>query len=110
MRSFNSAAAFSVNVNAMTLRGSTPGRLRISATRCEMTWVFPEPAQAMICSGSSRQVMASACASVYFGIQIPARLRISSTSHSIAVVSVSKRASLTSMLLIRSSFPSADRR
>ena len=64
MRSFSSAAAFSVKVNAMTLRGSTPGCLRISAIRCEITWVLPEPAHAMICSGSSRHAMAAVCASV----------------------------------------------
>ena len=32
-----------MNVNATTLRGSTPGSDRIDAIRCEMTWVFPEP-------------------------------------------------------------------
>jgi hypothetical protein len=29
-----------------------------------MTWVLPEPAQAMICSGSFKQEIASACAAV----------------------------------------------
>ena len=64
MRSLSSAAAFSVNVNAMTLRGSTPGCARIDAIRWEMTCVLPEPAHAMIWSGSSRQAIASACARV----------------------------------------------
>src|SRR6476619_4997475 len=49
----------------MTFRGSTPGSDRIDAIRCEMTWVLPEPAQAMICSGSFRQAIASAWAAVY---------------------------------------------
>ena len=62
--SLSSAAAFSVNVNATTFRGSTPGSDRIDAIRWEMTWVFPEPAQAMIWSGSSRQAIASAWAGV----------------------------------------------
>ncbi len=42
-RSLSSAAAFSVNVNAMTLRGSTPGCARIAAIRWEMTCVLPDP-------------------------------------------------------------------
>ena len=64
-RSFSSAAAFSVNVNAMTLRGLTPGWARIAAIRWEMTCVLPDPAQAMICSGWSRHAIASAWAGVY---------------------------------------------
>ena len=43
MRSFSSAAAFSVKVNATTLRGSTPGCAGSFAMRWEMTWVLPEP-------------------------------------------------------------------
>jgi len=64
IRNFISSAAFSVKVNATTFRGSTPGSDRIDAIRWEMTWVFPEPAHAMIWSGSSRQEIASAWARV----------------------------------------------
>ena len=53
-----------MNVNATTFRGSTPGSARIAAIRWEMTWVFPDPAHAMIWSGSSRQAIASAWAAV----------------------------------------------
>src|SRR5262249_32396177 len=74
-RSFSSAAAFSVNVNAMTLRGSTPGWAKIAAIRWEMTWVLPDPAQAMICSGWLRHAIASAWADVYIVITLHCSLR-----------------------------------
>lgn len=63
-RSVSSAAAFSVNVNAMTLRGSTSVRRRISMMRCEMTWVLPDPAHATISSGSSMVAIAASWAAV----------------------------------------------
>ena len=50
MRSFNSAAAFSVNVNATMFRGSKPPfapGVRSWTTRLATTSVFPEPAQAI---------------------------------------------------------------
>ncbi len=45
---------------SMMLRGAIPGWARMAAMRCEMTCVLPDPAQAMICSGSLRHVIASA--------------------------------------------------
>ena len=47
IRSFSSAAALSVKVNATIDRGSSPPAMR-SATRWETTSVLPEPAAAMI--------------------------------------------------------------
>src|SRR5438045_3621973 len=64
-RSFSSAAALSVKVKAMTLRGLTPGWARIAAIRWEMTCVLPDPAHAMICRGWSRHAIASAWERVY---------------------------------------------
>ena len=64
-RSFSSAAAFSVNVNATMSFGSTPGSRRISTIRSEITWVFPDPAHATISSGSSSVPIAARCAPVY---------------------------------------------
>ncbi len=60
MRSLSSAAAFSVKVNATMFRGFDTRLDRIAAIRWEMTCVLPDPAHAMICSGSSRQAIASA--------------------------------------------------
>ncbi len=51
MRSFNSPAAFSVKVKATMLDGFTPSLAlsrRMATMRWEMTWVLPDPAQAMI--------------------------------------------------------------
>ncbi len=64
VRFFSSAAAFSVKVNATTFSGRTPGRRRISTIRWEMTCVLPDPAHAMMSSGSSRVLIAARCAAV----------------------------------------------
>src|SRR5690348_13213570 len=48
MRSLSSAAALSVKVNAMILRGFKPVLIRF-ATLCATTSVFPEPAHAISC-------------------------------------------------------------
>jgi hypothetical protein len=64
-RSWSSAAAFSVKVNATMFFGSTPGRRRISTIRSEITWVLPDPAHATISSGSSRVSIAARWVLVY---------------------------------------------
>ncbi len=77
MRSFSSAAAFSVKVNATIDSAGSPSS-RSDATRWETTSVLPEPAAAMICTCPPRCATAAAASPSRTGILSEASVDIGS--------------------------------
>jgi hypothetical protein len=68
-RAASDAAAFSVNVNETIASGSIPSSRR-KTILCATTSVFPEPAEAMICTLPPRWMTASRASPSSFGVAI----------------------------------------